>query len=95
MFNRVKLWWESLCNGCGLCCYEKEFNGDIIFVNFEKPCEFLNCETNMCSIYCDRFKKNSDCRKLNLFEALFNPYLPGSCGYVKKIRFWKRRRNGW
>ena len=93
MFKRVSNWWEGLCNGCGLCCYEKEFNEDLIFINMEKPCKFLDTCSNKCSIYSERFKINPHCKKVNLFQALFNPYLPGSCGYVKKVRFWRRRKD--
>lgn len=95
MFNKINRWWESLCSGCGLCCYEKDFNeDDIIFINLEKPCPYLNSDCGTCSVYPDRFKVNSHCKKLNLYEALFNPYLPGNCGYVRAVRFWKRRRGG-
>ena len=94
MFKKINLWWENLCDGCGLCCYEKEFNEDLVFINMEKPCKYLNCDNNSCSVYEKRFNINPNCRKVNLYHALFHPYLPGSCGYVKKVRFWKRRRNG-
>ncbi len=60
----------------------------------EKPCKYLDTCNNSCSIYNDRFKINSHCKKVNLIQALFNPYLPSSCGYVKKVRFWRRRKNG-
>lgn len=60
----------------------------------ESPCEFLDSCNNKCTIYSKRFKTNPDCKKVNIYEALFNPYLPSSCGYVKSIRFWKRGRNG-
>lgn len=91
MIKKINNWWESLCNSCGLCCYEKEFNNDIIFINMNRPCEFLEVCSNKCSIYNRRFKINKSCKKVNLFEALFNQYLPSNCGYVKKVRFWKRR----
>ncbi|QEN03588.1 hypothetical protein EW093_02370 [Thiospirochaeta perfilievii] len=95
MLKKIDKWWESLCCGCGLCCYEKEFSDeDIIFINMEKPCKFLDCNSNCCTVYNKRFNINPDCKKVNLYEALFNPYLPSSCGYVKSVRFWKRRKNG-
>lgn len=82
--------WENLCHGCGMCCYEKEFHEDLIYINMEKPCKYLDVTTNSCTVYCDRFKINKYCKKVNLYQALFNPYLPKSCGYVKKVRFWLR-----
>lgn len=95
MFNKINKWWEDLCHGCGLCCHEKEFSDDdLILINLAKPCGFLDSCDNRCTIYSDRFNKNPHCKKINLYQALFNPYLPGSCGYVMRLRFWKRRRNG-
>ncbi|MGL1892668.1 MAG: hypothetical protein OCD02_13645 [Spirochaetaceae bacterium] len=94
MVYKINKWWESLCHNCGLCCYEKKFNEDIIFIDMESPCKYLEQCSNHCTIYNDRFKINSDCSKINLYQALFNPYLPSSCGYVQKVRFWKRRNNG-
>ena len=88
MFKKINDWWESLCTNCGSCCYEKEFNEDLIFINMEKPCKYLDTCTKSCTIYDDRLKKNERCDKVNIFHALFNPYLPYHCGYVKKIRFW-------
>ena len=93
MYNIINNWWEKICNNCGKCCYEKEFNGDIIFVNINTTCENLELCSNRCNIYMDRFKLNKDCRKVTIFTALFNPYLPGDCGYVQKFRFWRKKRN--
>lgn len=78
-----------------MCCHEKEFNDEgMIFIDLDKPCQFLDSCNNRCTIYDTRFLENKNCKKLTLYQALFNPYLPSSCGYVKKIRFWKRKNNG-
>lgn len=93
MFKSINNWWESLCNGCGICCYEKEFDDQgLIYINLDRPCTYLEVCSNRCSIYSNRFKVNRECKKVNLFTALFNPYLPGHCGYVKRLRFWKRSK---
>ena len=93
MFRRINTWWEGLCHGCGLCCHEKEYDdNNLLYINLEKPCKYLNRCDMSCSVYNNRFKINPECKKVNLFQALFNPYLPSSCGYVEKVRFWKRRK---
>lgn len=59
-----------------------------------RPCEYLDCKSGKCSVYRKRFEINSHCRKVNVYHAMFNPYLPSNCGYVRKLRFWLRRKDG-
>ncbi len=74
--------WEDMCKRCGLCCHEKIIYDDEIVFDLSSPCEHLNTETNLCSIYNDRFKKCGRCQKVNIFRAMFASYLPLSCAYV-------------
>lgn len=95
MIKKLNNWWEGICTGCGICCHEKEFTTDgIVIINFDKPCKYLDKCNNKCKIYDVRFKQFPICKKVNIFEALFNPYLPPSCGYVRKFRFWEMKKRG-
>jgi len=80
-------WWESLCHGCGKCCYEKHFlhNGTLV-IDYDKPCRFLNEETRRCTVYVNRFNACRECQKITLSTVLFAGVLPPDCGYVVKIR---------
>ena len=80
--------WETLCNNCGMCCYEKiEDENGIIIIDFNSPCPYLEIENNnRCSVYNDRFKKCPNCLRLSAKHALFARWLPPGCGYVEKFR---------
>ncbi len=89
--------WEGLCKQCGLCCHEKVIYPDEVVFDLSSACEFLNKETNLCSVYDKRFKKCKRCQSVNLFRAMFADYLPLSCGYVEwakahKIRFCREKQ---
>ncbi len=78
--------WESLCKGCGKCCYEKleEEDGTIIYTDV--PCRFLDVTTKRCKLYEHRFEVCSDCLKLTEETLTERYWLPLSCGYVEYFR---------
>lgn len=79
--------WETLCNGCGSCCYEKNQQEDgTIYIDFDKPCPHLDTYSNNCSVYRKRFKVCRECSRLGAWHALYARWLPPDCGYVKKFR---------
>lgn len=89
-FSRRKKRWEALCHHCGLCCYEKGLKKGRYYIDLTRACKFLDVETNGCLVYDQRFSVCKDCSKLGMYHALFAIYLPKSCGYVQKYRFWKK-----
>ena len=74
--------WESICNQCGLCCYEKYERGDgsIEFTN--TPCRYLSRE-NTCKVYPYRFHVCDDCNVVNPEVVLRGDLLPPECTYVQ------------
>ena len=73
--------WESLCNQCGRCCFEKleDERGNIIYTRI--PCEYLDLESSRCSIYEQRFTINPICVKLTPQLVPNLRWLPPDCGY--------------
>lgn len=75
--------WEDICERCSLCCYEKTVWDDALVVDLSQPCEFLDTETHLCTVYDHRFKACLRCRRVHPFRAMFSNALPPTCGYVK------------
>ncbi len=76
--------WESLCDGCGLCCLvkiEDEDGSDIL--NTSVSCKLLNTERCQCSDYEKRFEKVEMCTKLTLENLSQMEWLPDSCAYKR------------
>jgi uncharacterized cysteine cluster protein YcgN (CxxCxxCC family) len=73
--------WESLCDGCALCCLQKmedEETGDVYFTDI--ACRLLDTETCRCTDYTARAKLVSDCLVLSVDDPDAFHWLP-SCAY--------------
>jgi uncharacterized protein len=55
-------------------------------VNQGSPCGFLDAATRRCKVYEHRFRACPDCKRMTLYHALFTPWLPENCGYVRAFR---------
>jgi uncharacterized cysteine cluster protein YcgN (CxxCxxCC family) len=86
--------WESLCDGCGLCCQirvEDVDTGEITLSN--AACRLLDLDTNRCGDYANRKAKVPDCVKVTPDNVLSLNWLPHTCGYRlvafgKPLRSW-------
>ena len=74
--------WESLCDGCGLCCrlkLEDEDSGEIAVTNV--VCQYLEQEQCQCEVYTERVTLVPECMVLspeNLEQCYF---APETCAY--------------
>ncbi|MBQ8012824.1 MAG: YcgN family cysteine cluster protein [Treponema sp.] len=76
--------WESLCDGCGRCCYRKYITG---YGKREKihytrvACDLMDLKTGKCRDYENRFKIIKDCLQLTKNNVSQFDWLPETCAY--------------
>ena len=74
--------WESLCDGCALCCLHKvedEDTGALFYTNL--ACRLLDTDTCRCTDYSNRVKLVSDCLRLSADSTEAFEWLPETCAY--------------
>mgnify|MGYP000884800295 FL=1 len=74
--------WDSLCDGCALCCMHKiedEDSGEVFYTN--TACQLLDLSTCRCSDYANRARKVADCLQLTVENIDIYDWLPTSCAY--------------
>ena len=74
--------WESLCDGCGLCClirYEDEVTGEVIPTRVH--CRLFDSQLCRCSDYDNRKAHVPDCIKLTPWNIEALAWMPMSCAY--------------
>jgi uncharacterized cysteine cluster protein YcgN (CxxCxxCC family) len=74
--------WESLCDGCGLCClvrFEDEDAGDVIPTRVH--CKLFDPQACRCADYAHRHRHVPDCVKLTPGNIEALPWMPKSCAY--------------
>jgi uncharacterized cysteine cluster protein YcgN (CxxCxxCC family) len=74
--------WESLCDGCGLCCLiklQEEGSEDVAYT--ELSCQYLDLDTCRCKDYENRAKLVAECALLSVENVDAFHWLPESCAY--------------
>ena len=76
--------WESLCDGCGLCCLvrlEDDVTGEVVPTRVH--CRLFDPEACRCTLYEQRKHYVPDCIKLTPrnIDALY--WMPKSCAYKR------------
>ena len=74
--------WESLCDGCGLCClvrFEDEDSGEIIPTRVS--CRLFDDGLCRCKDYANRKAQVPDCIKLTPWNIEALEWMPKSCAY--------------
>lgn len=75
--------WESLCDGCGLCCVHKledEVTGETFPTNV--ACRLLDRHSGRCRDYRNRRAYVPECVRLTPEKVLELDWLPPTCAYL-------------
>jgi uncharacterized cysteine cluster protein YcgN (CxxCxxCC family) len=74
--------WESLCDGCAICCalkIEDEDTSEIFFTNV--VCHFLDSDSGRCSDYDNRCQNVPTCIQVTPDNAAQLFWMPHTCAY--------------
>ncbi len=78
--------WESLCDGCALCCLEKLEDAETGAIAYtDVACRLLDIEACRCRSYDQRQRFVADCVVLTADNVAALRWMPGSCAYRRLI----------
>ena len=73
--------WESLCDGCGLCCLHRFEDIETLKMEYTcVKCRYLNAERH-CTVYANRTNKVSGCLNIRDLPKTLYRWLPETCAY--------------
>ncbi|MDT8445336.1 MAG: YcgN family cysteine cluster protein [bacterium] len=75
--------WESLCDGCGLCCLQKvvyEDPDEVCYTNV--ACWLIDQETCLCTDYENRFERQPECTRIKIEHLHIAELMPLTCAYL-------------
>jgi uncharacterized protein len=74
--------WESLCDGCGLCCLNRiqDDEDETIYLT-RVACRCYDIKAGQCSDYTNRFRRVDGCTQLTIERAAEFTWLPKTCAY--------------
>jgi len=75
--------WESICQQCGLCCFEKYVDDRGRITTTPIPCRHLDVVTRDCRVYHKRLDVGEGCVKLTPEVVAEADWLPEECAYRK------------
>lgn len=82
LHEMTKAEWESLCDGCALCCLQKledEDTGEVYYTDLH--CHYLDSKSHQCTVYNDRNRLVPECVWLTPEQAHQFHWLPRTCAY--------------
>jgi len=86
--------WESLCDGCALCCLIKLEDADTNKISYtDIACKLLDSGTCRCTDYKNRQHTVPDCITLSTKNVKSLNWMPATCAYrliaeEKKLAWW-------
>ena len=86
--------WESLCDGCALCCLIKLEDADTHKIAYtDIACKLLDSGTCRCTDYKNRQHTVPDCITLSTKNVKSLDWMPATCAYrliaeEKKLAWW-------
>ncbi len=86
--------WESLCDGCALCCLIKLEDADTNKISYtDIACKLLDSGTCRCTDYKNRQHTVPDCVTLSTKNVKSLNWMPATCAYrliaeEKKLAWW-------